>query len=1068
MNNNLKSSLKRVLFSMMVASAFGALVPQSAYAEAPKTKTVMQTITVKGKVVDASGEPVIGASVLMKGTSNGTITDIDGNFTLANMQPGVLVVSYIGYKTNEISVNSSAPIKVVLTEDSELLDEVVVVGYGTQKKATMTGSVTVVNDKMLESKGTMSSPVQALQGQVPGVIITRSSTAPGDESWSMSLRGAVSKNTTAPLVIIDGIEYESVNELRLLNPSDIETINFLKDASASIYGSKAAGGVVLVTTKKAKEGKVQVEYNGSVTAKFIGLSPSLMGLDEWATTLIETRKNDGYTDDDIWMQYAKMALAYKNKYINLDNTTNPFSGFTDVADFVFFDTNWQDIMWGTAASTQHELAVSGGSEVSKYRLSLGYMFDDSNLKWGNNNNNRYNLRLTNSFKLSDKASIESVIAYNRQDQVAPTQIGSALSTGVQQPGFPSATADGKPYAWGTWGGPNWFCELGGDNKLKVSAINISETFNYSIIKDLKLSVTAGYNTSNATRDTQQKSIEWYNYVGDRVVRTSPTDAESSYTKTNARTDFYSVSGHLDWSHLFADVHDVQLMVGSQYNMKEYEYTYIRSMGILPSLEIPNSKDGLIYLTSADKKTTSSKWQEAVMSYFGRANYNYRSKYMLEGQFRYDGSSKFQPENRWVFYWGVSGGWRLSEEAFIQKLNFIDELKLRASYGSVGNQAGVDRYDGTQLYNFKATQGALLGNGKVSYVDTNEKLPSLDRTWERIHNYNIGLDFGFFRNRLTGTAELFWKKSDNMLIDVIYPGILGDKAPTANKGKFKTHGWEGMINWSDKIGKVSYHVGGTFTYTTNELVENGGSGVIQAGVRSDREGYPLNSVFGLRYCGKIQSEEQLKKYVNKYKNNSSIGTLDNLRLGDNMFEDINKDGKLNEEDLVYLGTDDPKMQFSINAGVEWNGFDLSIVFQGAGKRTVWRDKSTWRIPMRTSYQNGSNQFIGKTWTPENTGAYYPALTNKSEINNYNYQCSSWAVEDGSYLRLKNVTLGYTLPSALLNKTKILSKARIYVSGADLWEHSKINDGWDPEASRTVDDAKRYPFLRTMTFGLNLTF
>lgn len=1068
MNNILKSSSKKVIFSMMIASAFWAGIPRAAYADALKTQTVMQAITVKGTVVDTNGEPVIGASVLVKGTSNGTITDIDGNFTLSNVRPGILVVSYIGYKTNEVNVNGSTPVRVVLTEDSELLDEVVVVGYGTQKKATMTGSVTVVNDKMLESKGTMSSPVQALQGQVPGVIITRSSTAPGDESWSMSLRGAVSKNTTAPLVIIDGVEYESVNELRLLNPSDIESINFLKDAAASIYGSKAAGGVVLVTTKKAKEGKVQVEYNGSVTAKFIGLSPNLMSLDEWASTLIETRKNDGYTDDDLWMQYAKMALAYKNKYINLDNTSNPFSGFTDVADFVFFDTNWQDIMWGNAASTQHELAVSGGSDASRYRLSLGYMFDDSNLRWGNNNNNRYNLRLTNSFKLSDRASIESVIAYNRQDQVAPTQIGSALSTGVQQPGFPSATADGKPYAWGSWGAPNWFCELGGDNKLKVSAINISETFNYSIIKDLKLSVTAGYNTSTATRDTQQKSIEWYNYAGDRVVRTSPTDAESSYTKSNARTDFYSISGHLDWSHLFADVHDVQLMVGSQYNFKEYEYTYIRSMGILPSLEIPNSKDGLIYLTSADKKTTSSKWQEAVMSYFGRANYNYLSKYILEGQFRYDGSSKFQPENRWVFYWGASGGWRLSEEAFIQKLNFVDELKLRASYGSVGNQAGVDRYDGTQLYNFKATQGALLGNGKVSYVDTNEKLPSLDRTWERIHNYNVGLDFGFFRNRLTGTAELFWKKSDNMLIDVIYPGILGDKAPTANRGKFKAHGWEGMINWSDKIGRVNYHVGATFTYTTNELVDNGGSGVIQAGVRSDREGYPLNSVFGLRYCGKIQTEEQLQKYVNKYKNNSSIGTLDNLRLGDNMFEDVNKDGKLNEEDLVYLGTDDPKIQFSFNAGVEWNGFDLSIVFQGAGKRTVWRDKSTWRIPMRTTYQNGSNQFIGKTWTPDNTGAYYPMLTNKSDINNYNYQCSSWAVENGSYLRLKNVTLGYTLPSSLLTKTKVLSKARVYVSGADLWEHSNINDGWDPEASRTVDDAKRYPFLRTVTFGLNLTF
>ena len=239
---------------------------------------------------------------------------------------------------------------------------------------------------------------------------------------------------------------------------------------------------------------------------------------------------------------------------------------------------------------------------------------------------------------------------------------------------------------------------------------------------------------------------------------------------------------------------------------------------------------------------------------------------------------------------------------------------------MGNQAGIDRYDGTQLYNFKPSQGALIGNGKVSYVDTSGKLPSLDRTWERIHNYNIGLDFGFLNHRLTGTAEMFWKKSNNMLIDVIYPGILGDKAPTANYGAFKAHGWEGMINWSDRIGQVNYHLGGTFTYTTNELTDNGGSGAIKSGVRSDREGYPLNSVFGLRYCGKIQTEEQLKKYVNQYKNNSTIGTLDNLRLGDNMFEDVNKDGKLTEGDFVYLGTDDPKVQFSVNAGLEWKGLD----------------------------------------------------------------------------------------------------------------------------------------------------
>lgn len=392
-NEFLKFSSKRILFSAAMASALCVGSPQQAFANVNEVQAIMQAGTVKGTVVDATGEPIIGANIMVKGTTNGCITDIDGNFSLSNAK-GTLVISFIGYKSQEIVVKGNETnLKVVLAEDSEMLDEVVVVGYGTQKKATMTGSVTVVNQKMLENKGTMSSPVQALQGQVPGVIITRNSTAPGDESWNMSLRGAVSKNTTSPLVIIDGVEYESVNELRLLNPSDIESINFLKDASASIYGSKAAGGVVLVTTKKAQAGKVQVDYSGSVTSKFIGLSPHLMSLEQWASSVIDARTNDGYGDDDTWMRYAKLALAYKNQYINLDHTTNPFgNAFTDVADFVFFDTNWQDIMWGTAASTQHELAIAGGSDASKYRLSLGYMYDDSNLKWGNNNNNRYNLR----------------------------------------------------------------------------------------------------------------------------------------------------------------------------------------------------------------------------------------------------------------------------------------------------------------------------------------------------------------------------------------------------------------------------------------------------------------------------------------------------------------------------------------------------------------------------------------------------------------------------------------------------------------------------------------------------
>jgi len=1036
---------------------------------APMAAAQAASSTVTGEVLDSNGEPLIGATVMLKGSTDGVATDFDGKFTLKAPVGATIVISYIGYKTLEVKYDGQ-PITVTLAEDTEMLDEVVVVGYGTQKKATMTGAVTAIGEKALSNKGVLSSPVQALQGQVPGVIITRGSSAPGDESWSMSLRGAVSKNSTEPLVIIDGIEYESVNELRLLNPSDIESINFLKDAAASIYGSKAAGGVVLVTTKKAKDNKLRVEYNGSYTHKKVGLKADLMTLDQWSDAVVQARTNDGYGDDDAWLRYAKLARTYKNKYIDLDHTTNPFkdiNAFSDVADFTFFDNNWNDIMWGDAGSTTHELSVSGGKEGSTFRLSAGYMYDGSNLRWGENNNQRVNLRLNNNIDLTDRLHLNSVIAYNRQDQVAPSQISDALTTSTAQPGLPASTIDGKPYGWGTWVTPNWVCELGGENKLKVSAINISENLIYNILEGFNANVTFGYNTSTASRDVKKKQIDYYNYAGNRVVLQSPEQSKTSYAKSSARTDFYSVQGYLDWTRTFNGLHDVKVMGGMQFNFKDYDYANTEVLDIQPELDAINGS-GTVSLEKVER------WQESILSYYGRVNYAYDSKYMLEGQARYDGSSKFQAANRWAFFWGASAGWRISQENFMEATRgWLSELKLRASYGNVGNQSGIDRYSGSALYNFHQGSGVLVGNTLLSYLDTNGKLVSTDRTWERVHNYNVGLDFGFFNSRLSGNVEAFWKKTNNMLIDVIYPGILGDSAPTANKGKFKAWGYEGQVNWNDKIGNVSYHIGSTFTYAENKLLDNGGSGAIKAGVRSDREGYPLNSVFGLRYCGKIQTQEQLELYRKRYADKYSMGgVLSQVRLGDNMYEDVNGDGKLDENDLVYLGTDDPKIQFSFNGGFEWKGFDVNVIFQGAAKRTVWRSESdggydSWSCPMRSVYMNSSSQWIGNVWSKDNPGGFYPSLTNESNINGYNYQCSSWSVNDGSYLRLKNVTIGYTLPASLLQKT-VLTSVRFYATGTDLWEWCKIHDGWDPEAKRTVTAASRYPFLRTFTFGANIVF
>lgn len=372
---------------------------------------------------------------------------------------------------------------------------------------------------------------------------------------------------------------------------------------------------------------------------------------------------------------------------------------------------------------------------------------------------------------------------------------------------------------------------------------------------------------------------------------------------------------------------------------------------------------------------------------------------------------------------------------------------------------------------------LIGGGLLSYIDTNGELASTDRTWEKIHNYNLGLDFGFLNNRLTGTVEAFYKRNNNMLISVTYPGILGDNAPKANKGKFEAKGWELNVNWADKIGQVKYHVGGMVTYATNKLIDYGATNVISSGLHSNIEGYPLNSYFGYRYMGKIQDADQLQKYTDYYYGGNTVNWTGSLRLGDNMYEDVNHDGKLNEKDLVYLGTNDPKLSYSFNFGAEWKGFDFSMMFQGVGRRTIFRDKNdglnTWRVPMQAIYLNTTTQSIGNTWSPEHPDAYYPTYTNITWINKYNYQISSWSVEDGAYLRLKNLTIGYTLPQSVIKKLKPLSRLRVYFTGNDLWETSKIRDGWDPEQSnRAYDDhdnpLSRYPFSRTFTFGVDATF
>ncbi len=1051
---------KFFIISMLSLSALLAL------SESASGTLAAQNLSVRGKVADTGGEPLVGVAVQVVGQSTAVITDLDGNYSIQAARGAQLKFSCIGFADKVISVSGSV-LNVTLEDDIQLLSEVVVVGYGVQKKESLTGAVTVVDSKAFQEKGGLSSPLQALQGQVAGVMITRSSSAPGDESWSLSLRGASSVNSTEPLIVIDGVAGGSVNEMRLLNSDDIESINFLKDGSAAIYGSRAAGGVVLITTKKGKSGSVRVNYSGSATLKTPGLMPGICSIDQWADGIQTALSNDNLTSN-VWYTFAELAKKYKGGYIDLSKTANPFgdSAFTDVSDFVFDDSvDWLDSLFGNTMSTNHSLSVSGGTDANSFRVSGSYLYDGSTLRYGNNNNQRYNIRWNNVNKFGKIFTLESNIAYNRQEQVAPTLVSSALTTQLPMPGLPLAAMDGKAYAWGTWGSPVAKLSQGGDNKLSVRSLSISETLKATITSWLDANVTLGYNTSEARRRTVQNAITYYNYTGTSVTYHDPTQEKSYFKQTSNRSDFYSASGYLNAHKVFAEKHSTSLTLGAQYEMKDVESFGASYTDILEGLDVING-NGTLTLDSSSIR--SNNYRNAIMSYFGRFNYDYASRYLLELNGRFDGSSKFLPENRWAFFWGASAGWRINNEEFLRDADWLSDLKLRASYAEMGSQTGIDNYDGYQFYNLNTSSGAYVGTDRLTTITTNGKFASTTREWERIKNYNLALDFGFLGGSITGTVEGFLKKNDNMLVSITYPAVLGDSAPTANLGKFKDWGFEASGNFNRQIGEVHLHIGGTFTFARNELTDYGGTTVIKSGYTSTQQGYPLNSIFGLRYAGKIPDEETLSAYLSKYYNNNGIGMPSNLRVGDNMYCDENGDGVLDYRDYIYLGSDTPEISYSVNFGASWRGFDLNVVFQGSANRFVYRGIDAWTVPFRSLYLNSTTSSLGNTWAPDNQDAYYAPYTTDSNIVNYNYQANSLTAQNGSYIRLKNVTLGYNLPDSVMKKTRVISGCRIYFTGEDLWEHSGITDGWDPEAKRSPSGTGRYPFTRNFTFGVNLTF
>lgn len=1008
---------------------------------------VSQSKTVTGVVLDATNIPVIGANVIVKGTTNGTVTDMDGRFSLQNVpENAVLQVSYIGYLDQEIPVSGKSTVQVLLKEDTQKLDEVVVVGYGVQKKANLTGSVaTVKYGQELENRP-ITDPSQALSGKTTGVWVSQNSGAPGSDGATIRVRGYGTLNNTEPLVLIDGVE----GRMAELAPNDIESITVLKDAaSAAIYGSRAANGVVLIETKKGSGDKVTINYNGYFGVQQLGrrynlISNSAEYMELWNTAFTNSGSDPLFPNDVI--------EAFRNG-------NDPYR---------YPSTNYFDEVFRNAFTTQHNLSATVGGKKSHSYISLGYLNNNGIIK--NTDSERYSLTVNTEAKVTDWLKMGARARMMRKTTNQPYD-GISRVIYMMANGHPFSTPylqDGK-----TFGGSQALY-MSGDkagqpivdtrnpfpdlyNGLNQSINTFMKGNAYMTIDFMKgLSLTAQYSAqyNNNNQDKYNQLLYCYTDL-EGSNKSKPLDFPSTlYVYRKVEDELYSTFfANLNFNKSFGK-HDVSALLGFQQEALTKRLTSAQ--------KTDPAKDDLHQVDSGSKNPTATgnKYQWRMLSYFGRVNYAFDGKYLAEFNLRADGSSRFAKGNRWGYFPSVSAGWRLSEEGFVKNLGIFDNLKLRASWGKLGNQnigssSNSDYFpyltvlsqDYANSYNYNNTLAP--GAAVTGLVDP-------DITWETTTSTDIGIDMGFFKNRLSIEADYFMKKTTDIIVQLPIPLIMGGlTAPFENIGEMKNNGFELNINWQDNVSKdFSYNIGANLTYIDNEVVKfRGGKSPDQ--LYLIREGYSYKTLYGFIQEGVYQSDEEAKQHMHS---NGYVPEAGDLR-----YKDVNGDGKLDYQDKQEIGNTIPKFTYGINAGLTWKNFDLNLQFAGiAGVHGYFQN--AWTEPLGISGGTITERWRD-AWTPENPSNELP----KIKVNDtWNRQQSSFWACNMSWFKLKNVQLGYTLPKALSQKM-FLQKCYVYVNATDLFTLvSSKYEGFDPERDTFADGYGHYPIPRVFTLGLNLTF
>lgn len=1017
-----------------------------------------QQKVISGIVTDEIGDPLIGVSVVVKGTTKGTITDLDGKYTIeVSETESLLEFTYVGFTSQTISIKNKTMVNVVLSEDAKQLEEVVVVGYGTQKKVNLTGAVTSIEGATISSKST-SDALSALQGEMPGVAVLRSSGQPGSEASGIRIRGFSSINDASALVLIDGVE----GSLATINPQDIANISVLKDAAAAaIYGAKSAAGVILVTTKSGadhKGGKAKISYNGYFAINTPTRVPKRLPAWEEQEFINESRIQEKGSPE--WNEERTSWVANPN-FNYRPNTNNRWDYFEA--------TNWIDE--GTRDYTtqqSHNVSISGGSKQLNYLVSAGYFKKNGYLKYGPDKNDRYNLRVRLNAELNKYLDLGIIASYDGKfNETIPFKNASGRDNGAKnvlsslylirgrQPIFtPEEDPSNGGYNGDLHVNPIDIMKNGGIDELRSESMMAKgEITVKNLFKGFKLKLNAARRASYYSRKVERHTLIWYGMEGTNKRNSANDPSELQKTRYYRFRDNFEALAYYD---LNIKKHSLNVLAGASYE----NYRNDQISGLAKNL---NSDEIFTFSGYDSAEAENSRLSDAIstsalMSYFGRINYNYNERYLFEANIRIDGSSKLEPGNRWKAFPSFSGAWRISEEKWF-KVPFIDNLKARASWGQLGIGDVLGDYDYLALLN----SGNHLGE-KMFYQS---KLPSKGKTWEIVETTNIGFDINMFSNRLTLTADYYWKSNKDMIINYTLPSTVGVSAPSGNLGQMKMWGWEFEIGWRDRIRNLNYQISFNISDSQNEITKLDNASEIWAGTVKLLEGYPMHTLWGYQTDGFWSSREEYLAYKEanpgymSYSNDAKIagGDVKYIAQGDGKHK-VSDGGTVEDPgDLIYLGNSTGRYLYGINLSLQWNNFDFSMLWQGVAKRKILIDTET--IAPFYKSQNMPWTIHRNYWTPDNPNSYWPRLYNGSS---FNFQPSDRWVQDASYIRLKNVQLGYTIP---FKKKNIIDRFRVYVSGDDVWEHSDLLDVFDPEVGNKAS-ANYYPFFRTWTVGVNLTF